>query len=180
MGGFGIDLGTANTVVCQVRRGIVLDEPSVMVVRSSARGKRLTPLLLGHDARALTGRCPVGLATLRPLRDGVIVDLEAARAFIVGILSRVTEHPWQRIRPRGWCRGRRQGQGGLGRHRPPRPLLTRSAGTAEAAYGKGAEHRDDARAARSSRSTVSATPTGSATSRPPSSPTDELPAGAES
>src|SRR5215831_15712640 len=54
MGGFGIDLGTANTVVCQVRRGIVLDEPSVMVVRSSARGKRLTPLLLGHDARALT------------------------------------------------------------------------------------------------------------------------------
>jgi len=51
---------------------------------------------------------------------------------------------------------------------------------AEAAYGKGAEHRDDARAARSSRSTVSASPTGSAASRPPSSPTDELPAGAES
>src|SRR5262249_46274746 len=100
MGGFGIDLGTANTVVCQVRRGIVLDEPSVMVVRSIARGRRLTPLLLGQYARALTGRCPVGLATLRPLRDGVIVDLEAARAFIVGILSRVTEHPWQRIRPR--------------------------------------------------------------------------------
>ncbi len=100
MGGFGIDLGTANTVVCQVRRGIVLDEPSVMVVRAGVRGKRIAPLLLGHDARALIGRCPVGLATLRPLRDGVIIDLEAARAFIVGILGRVTEHPWQRVRPR--------------------------------------------------------------------------------
>jgi rod shape-determining protein MreB len=100
MGGFGIDLGTANTVVCQVRRGIVLDEPSVMVVRAGTRGRRITPLLLGHDARALIGRCPVGLATLRPLRDGVIVDLEAARAFIVGILRLVTEHPWQRVHPR--------------------------------------------------------------------------------
>ena len=100
MSGFGIDLGTANTVVCHAKRGVVLDEPSVMVVRVGSRGKRISPMLLGRDARALIGRCPVGLATLRPLRDGVIVDLEAARAFIVGILSRVTDHPWQRVHPR--------------------------------------------------------------------------------
>jgi rod shape-determining protein MreB len=46
------------------------------------------------------GRGPVGLTTVRPLRDGVIIDLEAARGYIVGVLSRITTHPWQRIRPR--------------------------------------------------------------------------------
>ena len=52
MTGFGIDLGTANTVVCHQRRGVVLDEPSVMVVRvSEARARRVRPVLLGHEAR---------------------------------------------------------------------------------------------------------------------------------
>jgi rod shape-determining protein MreB and related proteins len=100
MGRYGIDLGTANTVVAQQQRGIVLNEPSVMVVRTDQRGRRVTPVMVGNPARELMGRCPVGLSTVRPLRDGVIIDLEAARGFIVGVLSRVTEHPWQRIRPR--------------------------------------------------------------------------------
>ena len=103
MSGFGIDLGTSNTVVCHRRLGIVLDQPSVMVVRTeshSNHGRRVTPLMVGHDARALIGRCPVGLAAVRPLHDGVIIDLESARAFIVAILSRITAHPWQRFRPR--------------------------------------------------------------------------------
>jgi rod shape-determining protein MreB len=97
MSRFGIDLGTANTVICHPRRGIVLDEPSVMVVRADSRGKRVTPLLVGHEARQLTGRCPAGLATIRPLRDGVIIDLESARAFIGRILPRVATRRWQRM-----------------------------------------------------------------------------------
>ena len=102
MTGFGIDLGTSNTVVCGRRRGIVLDEPSVMLVRADNRnhGRRVNPLMVGHEARALIGRCPVGLAAVRPLSDGVIVDLESARAFIVAILSRITAPPWQRFHPR--------------------------------------------------------------------------------
>ncbi len=101
MTGFGIDLGTANTVVCHQRRGVVLDEPSVMVVRTSeARSRRVRPLLVGHEARHLMGRCPVGLTAVRPLHDGVIVDLEAARAFVVGVLSRIAAPAWQRTRPR--------------------------------------------------------------------------------
>jgi rod shape-determining protein MreB len=99
-GGFGIDLGTANTVVCHPRRGIVLDEPSVMLVRLNSQ-KRSKPLLVGRGALALTGRTPVGMATARPLRDGVITDLESARAFIVAILQKVTRQPWERVRPRG-------------------------------------------------------------------------------
>lgn len=101
MTGFGIDLGTANTVVCHQRRGVVLDEPSVMVVRTSeTRSRRMRPLLVGHEARDLVGRCPVGLSPVRPLHDGVIVDLEAARAFVVGLMGMVAMPAWQRIRPR--------------------------------------------------------------------------------
>jgi rod shape-determining protein MreB len=101
MTGFGIDLGTANTVVCHQRRGVVLDEPSVMVVRTSeARSRRVRPLLVGHEARDLMGRCPVGLTAMRPLHDGVIVDLEAARAFVVGLLRKVTTPARPRVRPR--------------------------------------------------------------------------------
>jgi rod shape-determining protein MreB len=101
MTGFGIDLGTANTVVCDRRHRVVLDEPSVMVVRTSeARSRRVRPLLVGDEARELMGRCPVGLTAVRPLHDGVIVDLEAARAFVVGVLGKMATPAWQRVRPR--------------------------------------------------------------------------------
>ena len=101
MAGFGIDLGTANTVVCHQRRGVVLDEPSVMLVRTSeARSRRVRPLLVGHEARDLMGRCPVDLAAVRPLHDGVIVDLEAARAFVVGVLGKLARPSWAPVHPR--------------------------------------------------------------------------------
>lgn len=99
MGGLGIDLGTANTVVYHPKRGVVVDEPSVMVLRSPVAGKRLRPLLIGAPARALTGRCPSGLLTLRPLQDGVIVDLELARAYL-SRLPRVRHRGWGLMRPR--------------------------------------------------------------------------------
>lgn len=97
--GFGIDLGTANTVVCHPRRGVILNEPSVMVMRADGK-RRPQPLLIGQSARELIGRTPVGIVTIRPLRDGVITDLEAARSFIVAILRLVTRRPWERVRPR--------------------------------------------------------------------------------
>jgi rod shape-determining protein MreB len=101
MSGYGIDLGTANTVVCHQGRGIVLDEPSVMVVHAhQARSRRVRPVLVGHEARDLMGRLPAGLTTVRPLHDGVIVDLESARGFIVGILAKLQVPAWQRVRPR--------------------------------------------------------------------------------
>lgn len=96
--GFGIDLGTANTVVCHPRRGVVLNEPSVMIVRAEGSGHRA--LAVGLGARELIGRTPVGYRTVHPLRDGVITDLESARSFIVAILRLVTRRPWERLRPR--------------------------------------------------------------------------------
>ncbi|MGA9115112.1 MAG: rod shape-determining protein, partial [Candidatus Dormiibacterota bacterium] len=80
----GIDLGTANTVVCRPGPRIILNEPSVMTVRADGHGS--VPVRVGHEARELMGRTPVGLATVRPIRDGVITDLQSARAFIVAIL----------------------------------------------------------------------------------------------
>ena len=92
----GIDLGTANTVICHPRRGILLDEPSAMVVRGDTHGKHLKPIMAGHEARTLTGRSPVGFTIVRPLHDGVIVDLEAARAYLACVLPRLrgrSRHP---------------------------------------------------------------------------------------
>lgn len=96
--GFGIDLGTANTVVCHPRRGVVLNEPSVMIVRGEGNGHRT--LAVGQNARELIGRTPVGFRTVHPMRDGVITDLESARSFIVAILRLVTRRPWERVRPK--------------------------------------------------------------------------------
>ncbi|MPY80583.1 MAG: rod shape-determining protein MreB [Actinophytocola sp.] len=98
MGGFGIDLGTANTVVGEPERGIVLNEPSVMLVKRTAPTKAV---LVGSQARELIGRTPNGFETQRPLRDGVIVDLESARSFIGAIIRKVAHRWWLGLRPRG-------------------------------------------------------------------------------
>lgn len=100
MTGYGVDLGTANTVIYHPRRGVVLDEPSLMVIRPEVRPKRIRPVLVGNEAQALLGRCPVGLTAVRPLQDGVIVDLEAARAFLAAIVAKVPGPPWRHTRPR--------------------------------------------------------------------------------
>jgi rod shape-determining protein MreB len=95
--GIGVDLGTANTVVCDPKRGIVLDEPSVLLQRTNGL-RRPGLVATGHEARSLIGRVPSDITALRPLHDGVIIDLEAARAYLVAILRKVRKHPWQRMR----------------------------------------------------------------------------------
>jgi rod shape-determining protein MreB len=97
--GFGVDLGTANTVVWHPTRGVVLNEPSVMVVRPNG-DRALAPVAVGLQARELMGRTPAGLETVRPLCDGVITDLVAAKTFITAILRRVRAQPWEKLRPR--------------------------------------------------------------------------------
>ncbi|MGH3435514.1 MAG: rod shape-determining protein [Sciscionella sp.] len=95
--GLGIDLGTANTVVCRPGRSVVLDEPSVMLLRTG-NTRRPRVAAVGTDARSLVGRTPATLTATRPLQDGVITDLETARAFIVALLRQITHHRWQRLR----------------------------------------------------------------------------------
>ena len=95
--GYGIDLGTANTVVVHPKRGVILNEPSVMVVRTSDERQ---PLVVGTEARDMLGRAPAGMAVVRPLQDGVITDLAAARAYVVASLRRLQAPVWEKVRPR--------------------------------------------------------------------------------
>lgn len=98
--GLGVDLGTANTVVYHPRRGVILNEPSVMLAKAGAEERRSEPLATGALARELMGRTPAGLAVIRPLQDGVVTDLAAAKGFIVASLRKLRLPPWERVRAR--------------------------------------------------------------------------------
>src|SRR4051812_19969489 len=83
----GIDLGTANTVVSDIRRGIVFDEPSVMLLRRGG-SRRERVLAVGQEAADLVGRAPAGFLAVRPLQDGVVTDLETARLYLRAVLTK--------------------------------------------------------------------------------------------
>ncbi|MCJ7541491.1 MAG: rod shape-determining protein, partial [Desulfobacterales bacterium] len=68
-----IDLGTANTLVYVKGKGIVLNEPSVVAVRTDGRMKNRV-LAVGSEAKAMLGRTPGHIVAIRPMRDGVIAD----------------------------------------------------------------------------------------------------------
>ena len=69
-----VDLGTANTLVYVRGKGVLLDEPSVVALNSTT-GEILA---VGHEAKRMIGRTPEGIHALRPLKDGVIADFDAA------------------------------------------------------------------------------------------------------
>ncbi|MFH8606365.1 rod shape-determining protein [Streptomyces sp. NPDC018029] len=77
----GIDLGTANTLLYVRGKGIVLNEPSVVAVRAD-RGGKSGVLAVGAEAKETIGRTPGSITAIRPLRDGVISDYEAAEELI--------------------------------------------------------------------------------------------------
>ncbi len=74
----GIDLGTANTVIYIRNSGIVLREPSVVAVDK----RNDSVLAVGNEAKEMTGRTPDAVRVLRPLRDGVITDIDITTAMI--------------------------------------------------------------------------------------------------
>ncbi|NLU64281.1 rod shape-determining protein [Rhodococcus sp. HNM0563] len=96
MRGFGIDLGTANTVVGIPDEGVVLNEPSLMMVRTTERRRALA---IGRDASDLLDRTPPEIAPVRPICDGVIVDLETARTYVTAVLAKVAPRHRYGIRP---------------------------------------------------------------------------------
>ena len=78
--GIAIDLGTANTLVYVQGAGILFNEPSV-VAMEWADGKRRVRAV-GSDAKLMMGKTPDNIRTIRPLRNGVIADLEVAEQMI--------------------------------------------------------------------------------------------------
>ena len=75
-----IDLGTANTVVYLRDHGIVVAEPSVVAIETINGIPRLRAV--GDDAKLMMGKTPDNVRTIRPLRNGVVADLEVAEQMI--------------------------------------------------------------------------------------------------
>jgi rod shape-determining protein MreB len=82
-----IDLGTANTLVYVKGRGIVLNEPSVVVL-TELKGRRQV-LAVGDEAKMMLGRTPGNIQAIRPLRDGVIADFDVAEEMIKYFIRKV-------------------------------------------------------------------------------------------
>ena len=78
----GIDLGTANTLVCVRDRGIVLNEPSVVAVRKGTHDVLLDGGAVGSAAIDYLGRCPPGFQAIRPMKEGVIADFEVTERML--------------------------------------------------------------------------------------------------
>lgn len=79
-----IDLGTANTVIFQNDK-IVLDEPSIVAI-DIVTGK---PIALGQKAKTMQGKENPKIKTVRPLKDGVIADFDAAEMMIRGFIKQI-------------------------------------------------------------------------------------------
>ena len=62
----GIDLGTANSLVCVKNKGIVLRQPTVVAISKADR----EIVALGSRARSMLGKTPAGIEAIKPLRDG--------------------------------------------------------------------------------------------------------------
>jgi len=81
----GIDLGTANTLVYIEGKGIVIREPSAV-----ARHKKTKEIFaIGTSAKKMLGRAPATIEVIRPLKDGVIADFDAAAAMLEYYIKKV-------------------------------------------------------------------------------------------
>jgi rod shape-determining protein MreB len=90
---WGLDVGSGSTVVCDTGSGLLLDEPSVMLEMPHGGGTGI-----GRDAADLMERLPSAAGAVRPVRAGVVTDLDTARRYIRAVVRRVLPRPWQRTR----------------------------------------------------------------------------------
>jgi rod shape-determining protein MreB len=74
----GIDLGTANTLVFIPKKGIVINEPSVVAISVDEN----KVLAIGLEAKEMLGRTPEMIKTYKPLKDGVIADYRVTEAML--------------------------------------------------------------------------------------------------
>ncbi len=80
----GVDLGTANTLICMKGSGIVVRSPSVVAINKDSR----EIITQGNEAKRMLGRTPAGILAFRPLKDGVITDADVT----AGMLRNYFQH----------------------------------------------------------------------------------------
>ncbi len=91
----GVDLGTANVLVYEKKKGIVLREPSVVAMNRDTG----EVLAVGEEAKLMIGRTPGNIAAVRPLRNGVIADYNMTEAMLRYFIEKVIGHSFV-FRPR--------------------------------------------------------------------------------
>ncbi len=77
----GIDLGTANTLVLSKGEGIIINEPSVVAIKSDRHGREKI-LAVGKEAKEMVGKTPGDINAIRPMKDGVIADFDITEKMI--------------------------------------------------------------------------------------------------
>jgi rod shape-determining protein MreB len=90
-----IDLGTANTCVFVRGRGVVINEPSIVAL-NKVTGRIEA---VGSDAKEMLGRTPGTITAIKPLKDGVIADFDAAEKMLTHFIRKAH-------RRSGWLRPR--------------------------------------------------------------------------
>ncbi len=96
----GIDLGTANTLVCVPGKGLILMEPSVVAVRTNVSPPvPLNDNAVGYEAKRMIERTPDNIKAIRPLKDGVIADFEITEIMLRYFIKKVQRRTWG-VRPR--------------------------------------------------------------------------------
>lgn len=80
----GVDLGTANTLVYVVGRGIVMNEPSVVAINQ----KTGRVVAIGNEARSMLGRTPTHISAVKPVVDGVISDFEVTEEMLSYLITK--------------------------------------------------------------------------------------------
>jgi len=83
-----IDLGTCNSLVYVLGKGIVLNEPSVVAISISDN----KILAVGEEAKEMIGRTPDDIKVYRPLKDGVIADYKVTQAMIKYFIRKTTKY----------------------------------------------------------------------------------------
>ena len=85
-----IDLGTANTLIYVRGQGIVLNEPSVVAIRTGRNSHHShTVAAVGADAKQMLGRTPGNLTVVRPMKDGVIADFTYTEEMLKHFIRKV-------------------------------------------------------------------------------------------
>lgn len=89
-----IDLGTANTLIYVKGVGVVVDEPTLLAI--SKKDEKV--LFIGKEAKKLEGRIPESIELVKPLRDGVISEIEMAEELVKNLLTRAIGRAYSRPR----------------------------------------------------------------------------------
>ncbi|MBU1016537.1 MAG: rod shape-determining protein [Patescibacteria group bacterium] len=80
----GIDLGTSNTIVLAVGKGIIINEPTVVAINKKTKDI----LAIGVDAKKMLGKTPDTIEVIRPLKAGVVSDFDIAHKMLSYFLNK--------------------------------------------------------------------------------------------